>query len=161
MKRLLIFPAICALASSAGMLGADVYFYHGSGDNPVGRMLDARKLVFNETSVDAMSASGLTASVANNDFDYILFRAKSATSGILTADSQARLSVSQAYGQIIVDCNETIEHITITDVTGRQIGSYTPASPRFTIGSSALPKGLVIVSATSGSLTTTAKLFIN
>lgn len=153
-------PAICMLVLTTAMHGTDVYFYHHSTENPVNRMTNAHKLVFNETSTEVADAKGGKTLVNHDDFDYILFRAKSEPSAIATTSASQQLAITVSDDEICITSAEAIEKVTLTDIAGRTLAAYTPATTAVELATRDLPAGLVIITAISGNQTNTIKTFL-
>lgn len=160
MKRRLLLPALFSLLTAGGVWGADVYFYHQSTGNPVNRMTDAHKLVFNDSSTDAFGHDGSKATVSHADFDYILFRAKSESAGTGAVSAEATTEIRCDGHTIAVTSSEYIDEISVTDVAGRETARFNPSATSFTIPAGTAGAGVAIVKVLSGNQLTVSKVII-
>lgn len=157
-QRRLFLPALCAFASVLCASATDIYFYHHTGDTLVKSVPDVRKIVFNETSTDAVDFRDAVSSVKHDDFDYILFRNKS-VSGINGIDSGKGMPDVRFNGtDIIVTSTDSIDKVSIYDVAGHILGVYTSEETTLSISADAFAKGVLIVKVVSGQSVSTSRI---
>lgn len=157
MKGRLILPAILALMPAACAWGTDVYFYQQASSTPVKTVTDVHKLVFSDGLTSAIDKNGVETKMNHVDFDYISFHGADPSS-VESLKSVSELTISFVGGNVEVVSAESIDRVSICDISGRTIAAYSPASNSFTIPSGDLPSGVLIVRAVSGNQTSVSKI---